>query len=641
MAEEAVVRIVLQDGSGATSPAPTSAQTPPPPSLLSRGLAPQDYPTQPARPSSLLSRGLLPPPPATVVPPPPVVTPPTPAVQPTPPPAQVVPPAPQQVPAPTPPPVVTPPAPTPPPAVTPTPPPAVAAFDPVEIARKRVERETQQALVDAEYAKLKPPIPPPAPTVFDPVEVARKIVEREKQQAAVAAEYAKMVPPEPPAPPPTFNPVDIARKRVERENQQAAIDAEYAKLKVPVAEVAFDPVAEAKKRFEKEKQRQAVDAEYEKLNPKEQPKPESQMDSIVKLMTSLRGSIGGMAGGMIGPILDIMAAMPKMEAGQTAQQPAQPQAANPQQVANNLVNYTSKTAPATPQAAVPTQPPKVTPPAGTGTAVVPAPSSTAAAGAGGTAAGGAAAGAAGGIAAAAPPVAIAMAVKAAVDAVTQSVIGGIKSAVSGAGAVAAGIASANADPSVPIGQLGDVTSKAGEKIAEVLPVMGFFVVAIGEAGKAFSTLMQAVDKTAQRYGEYSPEVAQAQAFAEIKQTMGDLRRSREVGPELARYLVAQSDLQQKFEDIKIRLLTQMLPIITNVLKVLEAVVPSGDTISTTIQMLVNSMGPVAAGIQLISTTMKDQSRKEPNDPTDQIRFDPRFELPGSGTAADPGFVPNR
>lgn len=240
-----------------------------------------------------------------------------------------------------------------------------------------------------------------------------------------------------------------------------------------------------------------------------------------------------------------------------------------------------------------------------------------------------------------PPVAMAMALKEVANQVNAAITGGIKNAIGGAGALAAGIASANTDPAVPIAALGDASSKAGEKLNELVPGLGNTLVVVGETQKAFAQLMQAIDKTADRYAEFSPEIASAQAMAEVRQTMGDLRRSREVGPELARYIIAQSEMQQKFEDIKVKLLTKMLPIVTGILKTLEAIVPSGDTITDSISGLVHVVAPLPAAIMSIVGVLKENNVEPPKDPTDQLRFSNEFMQVGEGTQAQPGLVPRR
>jgi hypothetical protein len=76
-----------------------------------------------------------------------------------------------------------------------------------------------------------------------------------------------------------------------------------------------------------------------------------------------------------------------------------------------------------------------------------------------------------------------------------------------------------------------------------LPVLG--------AKAYYDTGTKAAEAALLRGGEYSPEVAAARAQAEVNQIMADLRTSRRLGPELAQYTSAQSDLsieRQRFGD---------------------------------------------------------------------------------------------
>ena len=120
-----------------------------------------------------------------------------------------------------------------------------------------------------------------------------------------------------------------------------------------------------------------------------------------------------------------------------------------------------------------------------------------------------------GAAAAAGPIGIAVATAIAVKvAVDQAV----KEAIGEVGMVISSVASPSSDPAKPIAELGEAASKTGEK----LPVLGTAAIVAGESLKALASVMQALDKTAERYGQYSPQIAQAQAIAEVRQTIGDI-----------------------------------------------------------------------------------------------------------------------
>ena len=138
---------------------------------------------------------------------------------------------------------------------------------------------------------------------------------------------------------------------------------------------------------------------------------------------------------------------------------------------------------------------------------------------------------------------------------------------------------------------------------------------MGEAAKQFGALMQAVDATSKRYGEFSPDIAVAQAMVEVKHTMGELRRARESGPELARYLRAQGDLQQRVEDIKIKLLTKLMPLVTLIVEMTEGAMAGGQAIAEAITAVVDPMTAIMAAIARIAGAQEDAVRPRVDDPT--------------------------
>ncbi len=139
------------------------------------------------------------------------------------------------------------------------------------------------------------------------------------------------------------------------------------------------------------------------------------------------------------------------------------------------------------------------------------------------------------------------------------------------------------DPAESIKGMGDTAKGVGlallgtgAALAFLAPPLGVAVAATGALGlaagaltAAFAELMKAADGMVERYGEYSPEIAQAQAIAEITQVLGDLRRSRQVGPDLVRYIQARTELQQRFEDQKAQFMEQVLPLLTQVLDLMS------------------------------------------------------------------------
>ncbi len=433
--------------------------------------------------------------------------------------------------------------------------------------------------------------------------------------------------------------IEVAKKQ--KEAAQAAADA-----LIKDAEAVFDPVFEAKKRRERELQRDETESEYQRMYGKP-PEQKSIMDSVLEAAETFRGVLGGMGGGLIGAVLDFAAAMRKAQVNvqnntvsgtQTPQVPTgttgtpsttinvppttgtAARGAAPPQAATGAARAGGNIPAPIPARAAPTPP---SPPGG----AVPPPA--------GAGAAGGAAGAAGGAMAALPIIAIAIAVASAIN---EAVIGAIKATVKTAGGLAEAAASSETDPSVPIGQMGEAISGFGKTVGMVNPMLGYMAIAVGEATQAFASLMRVIDKTADRYAEFSAPIAQAQAIAEIRQVMGDFRRSKEVGDEMAKYIAAQSELQQKFEDVKVKFLAKILPLVTAALQVLEAIMPAGKNIEGAIDTVATPLVSIASVITEMANLLRDQKQPEIKDPTEQLN-DPMFLKTGVGNDADPGLVP--
>ena len=230
----------------------------------------------------------------------------------------------------------------------------------------------------------------------------------------------------------------------------------------------------------------------------------------------------------------------------------------------------------------------------------------------------AAASAGGGMAAMASAAPVVGAIVAAGVAIQNAINGVIKGIVSGAGKLAAGFASPEADPAVPLRNLGDAASNVGEKMSGVVPVLGQLTMVAGEVGKSLADVMQALDKTATRYAEYNPEIAMAQAINEINHTMRDMGRAQELGPELARYIQVQGDLQQKFEEIKVKVLLKILPIVTNIVSLLEKVMPDGEGVANVIQALTLPLSALASAANTLVGIQADATRPDAIDPSNLI-----------------------
>lgn len=230
----------------------------------------------------------------------------------------------------------------------------------------------------------------------------------------------------------------VAKRRTKAEEDRQKADAEYAKMKIPMAlplEPPFDPVALAKKRIKAEEQRAAVDAEYAKL------KPKSGLDRFLEMAEDLRGTIGGTFGRTAGAALDITSRIREM---------------------------------------------------------------------------------------------------------------GSKSATAGAASAEAG------------GMGAGMSS-----LASMAPMLGAVAVGAVAVIGAFKSLTDITNKLADRYEEYSPQIAQAKAQAEIAGMLGDMRRAQQSEKELVQFLQAQSELEQQWEDVKIAIMKEIIPVLTVFLRILS------------------------------------------------------------------------
>lgn len=365
--------------------------------------------------------------------------------------------------------------------------------------------------------------------------------------------------PTPPPEPETaqFDPVAIAKKRIEREEKRAAVDAEYAKLKPPppiTPDPPFDPVELAKKRIKAEERRQQIDAEYAKLKPQKIP---SALDAVLDVVDSMRGTIGGLFGTLTGAAVDVVQGVRKIQGAQEkAQPPPDISQAEPPPPTTEPVPP--------PPSAIPIQQTDETAPTA---AIVPPP----------------------------PTAKIAP--------------------------------SSEADTKE--------TANAAKGTSSKLLMLG--VAAAGAAGaasalgKAFNAIVGALDTAVNRYEEYSPEIAQAKADVEVRQIENDLRRAKENGPELARYIESQGRMQEKFEEAKMKFLIKISPLIEGTFTILGTVAEHIEHLPAAIALAIamRSGNPLslitAAALELVALARKkelDDTQGDVPDPTDIFEGDP-------------------
>lgn len=148
---------------------------------------------------------------------------------------------------------------------------------------------------------------------------------------------------------------------------------------------------------------------------------------------------------------------------------------------------------------------------------------------------------------------------AAAKGIYDQVEGSLKAAVSGIGESLQKVAALN-----PRGFLDPINA-----LTERVPLVG---AAMAEVNRQFVAFTDALTATAQRLGQYSPEIAVASAQADVAQILGDVRRAQQLGSGLSRFTAAQSQLSQTAQDVMADILQQILPIVTNILEFLNEVI---------------------------------------------------------------------
>lgn len=96
--------------------------------------------------------------------------------------------------------------------------------------------------------------------------------------------------------------------------------------------------------------------------------------------------------------------------------------------------------------------------------------------------------------------------------------------------------------------------------------------AVAAASAVVTAGFYEANKAVARYAEYSPALAQAQAEAEMVTILKDIRRAQDIGPELARFVEAQNELNNSWEDLKTELMKVAVPVMTVITKSLNGIV---------------------------------------------------------------------
>lgn len=137
-------------------------------------------------------------------------------------------------------------------------------------------------------------------------------------------------------------------------------------------------------------------------------------------------------------------------------------------------------------------------------------------------------------------------------------------AIAGAGARTIAAAMGPGDS----GQIFGAVQGVSSALAAVPGPVGMFASAITVATGAVHGLIDGVKGYADKLSPFSAQLSVAQAQAEMRSTLGDLRRGQQMGPDLAKFVEQQSKLDQSWEDVKMAFMKKVVPVLTKILEFL-------------------------------------------------------------------------
>ncbi len=205
------------------------------------------------------------------------------------------------------------------------------------------------------------------------------------------------------------------------------------------------------------------------------------------------------------------------------------------------------------------------------------------------------------------------------DFFTQRII----SATAALGAFAAKLISPSDDPSVYIRSFGDAITETSRAVYLLNPVLGTMGQVVGGAISSLAGFMQALDGMVDRYSRFSPELAMAKAEADVTQILGDMRRAQEASPSLIRYVQQRSDMQQQFEEAKIKFMTKLMPVALGLMEIARALLPLVSTIVDNInpsEAIEKGLSPIKGLAEsLVKKMFDDDVRDNANDALAAVR----------------------
>lgn len=172
------------------------------------------------------------------------------------------------------------------------------------------------------------------------------------------------------------------------------------------------------------------------------------------------------------------------------------------------------------------------------------------------------------------------------------------------------LSSPDVDPSVIFSELGQSVRSSTEKLIYLGNLLGVFGPVVGDIISSFGNLQRNLDGMVQRFAGFSPLLASAQAQAEVTQVLGEFRRAQTAAPDLARYIQARTELQQRYEDIKVELLKGIAPVLTTAVETLTAAMPLLRGAVTVLSFIGQQYKPLADKLEEINRKMRPDDLPE-------------------------------
>lgn len=221
----------------------------------------------------------------------------------------------------------------------------------------------------------------------------------------------------------------------------------------------------------------------------------------------------------------------------------------------------------------------------------------------------------------------------------------LASAIDSASKFSLALTSASTDISEPLTALGASARSTGAELTKWGNGMGIILEGVGAAAENFGRLLNNLNQMADRYASVNPNIAVAEAQAEVAMLLGDIRRGQQAAPELTRYIQARTEIQQKYEDMKIAYMERLLPLVNTVLEYISEHMPNKEQVEGTLNNL--ELGSQLMGGNLLGAwnTLQrwreewNANKDESQSPADLIMNNPNPLTLFRGNVPDPNKPP--